>query len=489
VYGIILTALPVLLGLSALWARPAAIGQTVSSNSQMTDAPERRHVQAPAKSTPGKTRSTSGKHAVTRFRDRIGESAWNSLPLRLNKVNHDIDNHGYLDFPEAAFSALAGYSEYEEVYDWDSYFENIYMSYYGVTTFTQNNAKIFLQNEREDGLIARALKPGESLPWAQQQAKPFLAQLVLLGGRQNGRYSWLEDKYNGRTYYERLTLYLAKWSTYDLNGVGLVVWPGGGGQSGMDNQSSRTQGDGVDINCYLVREWEAMAILACKLGRASDANTFQERAAALSAKIQVYFWDDRNGFFYDRRTDSGAAFIRVKSVAGFIPLWLGIATPAQAKRLVREHLLNTREFWLKYPVATYAHTEPDFVQYETSVGCNWRGPAWIVTNYMIMHGLMRYGYMAEAKQLAYQSFDLVMKNAETREYYNSETGEGIGLNPFWGWSTLAYFMPLEFEMGYDPSDLDASAMQRLGSDVLGVTFPLNKKTMRLDLDKGAAFSQ
>jgi hypothetical protein len=336
-------ALLALFGSFTLWILPVETGRAVCSDSQITGGIERNYVQAAAKVTPLETGQVSKKSALTRFREKIGESTWNRLLLRLNKVNSDIDSRGYLNFSEAGFFVLAVYSNYQEVYDWDSYFENIYMSYYGITTFTQNNPKLFLQSQREDGLIARALKPCESLLWAQQQAKPFLAQIILLGGRQNGNYSWLEETYHGRTYYERLKLYLAKWSSYDRNGTGLVVWPGGGGQSGMDNQSSRTQGDGVDINCNLVREWEAMAILAGRLGRESEARTFKERAAALRAKIQVYFWDDRDGFFYDRKTNSGAAFIRVKSVAGFIPLWLGIATPAQAKRLVREHLLNSRE--------------------------------------------------------------------------------------------------------------------------------------------------
>jgi hypothetical protein len=39
---------------------------------------------------------------------------------------------------------------------------------------------------------------------------------------------------------------------------------------------------------------------------------------------------------------------------------------------------------------------------------------------------------------------------QTREYYNAETGTGQGLNPFWGWSTLAYAMLLELEMGTTP---------------------------------------
>jgi putative isomerase len=45
------------------------------------------------------------------------------------------------------------------------------------------------------------------------------------------------------------------------------------------------------------------------------------------------------------------------------------------------------------------------------------------------------------------------RNPVTREYYDSQTGLGYGMNPFWGWSSLAYVMPLDLEMHYDPMDL------------------------------------
>lgn len=70
----------------------------------------------------------------------------------------------------------------------------------------------------------------------------------------------------------------------------------------------------------------------------------------------------------------------------------------------------------------------------------------------------------------YKTFDLVLSEADTREYYNGETGVGLGMNPFWGWSTLGYFMPLEFEMGYDPTDLEREEIIPLGSDILGIPF-------------------
>jgi hypothetical protein len=88
---------------------------------------------------------------------------------------------------------------------------------------------------------------------------------------------------------------------------------------------------------------------------------------------------------------------------------------------------------------------------------------------MIFHGLMRHGFKDVARDIAYKSFDLVLAEADTREYYNSETGAGQGLNPFWGWSALAYFMPLEYELGYDPSDQTREEILRIGSDIMGAS--------------------
>jgi glycogen debranching enzyme len=121
---------------------------------------------------------------------------------------------------------------------------------------------------------------------------------------------------------------------------------------------------------------------------------------------------------------------------------------------VQEHLTNPKEFWLKYPVATYAASEPDFYEGRRTTECNWRGPAWVPTNYMIFHGLVRYGYNAVARELAYRTFRMALdENPATREFYDSDTGKGNGMNPFWGWSALAYVMPLEYETGADPTDL------------------------------------
>ena len=64
----------------------------------------------------------------------------------------------------------------------------------------------------------------------------------------------------------------------------------------------------------------------------------------------------------------------------------------------------------------------------------------------------------------------MLSEADTREYYNGETGVGLGMNPFRGWSAPGYFMLLEFEMGCDPTDLEREEIIPLGSDILGISF-------------------
>jgi hypothetical protein len=385
---------------------------------------------------------------------------------RLQQLNRDISKKGLHDFSQSREKLLTGYA-YGEFFDWDLYFENIYLSYYGVSKFDFSNFAVFLSRQEPDGFIPRTL--GITYPKPKQMFKPFLAQLAVLGSQQTGSYEWLRKKDYGQ-----LQKYLDRWFAYDADHNGLPTW-NSSDASGMDNQLSRS-GDldsyfdeGVDLACYLVRELQAMAIISGKLGKTKEQDEYQQRAKELTKLINNVFWDEKDGFYYDRNEKTGK-MIRVKSVAGFFPLWAGVATPAQARRLVQEHLFNEKEFWLAYPVATYAKTAPDFYEGTTKGECNWRGNTWIPSNYMIFHGLIKYGYDKEARELADRTYTMVLdRNPVTREYYDSETGQGYGMNPFWGWSSLGYIMPLEYKLHYDPTDL-AGKVRPIVSEELGIRF-------------------
>jgi len=422
---------------------------------------------------PGQTTTTPTAPAELKapgnLRSLVGSSDFDQLAPRLEAVNLAIITKGLHSFPGSSDQLLTGYA-YGEYYDWDLYFENIYLSYYGVSRYDFTNFKIFLDRQRPDGFVSRTL--GIVNPRPTQMFKPFLAQIAVLGSKQNGDdYEWLRA-----VYYDKLQRYLQRWFAYDTDGNGLPVW-NSSDASGMDNQFSRSgqvesySDEGVDLACELYRELEAMQVIAGKLGKTADAANYKKQATALAQSINRVFWDENDGFYYDRNEKTGKQ-IHIKTIAGFFPLWAGVASPAQARRLVQDHLLNKNEFWLAFPIATYARTEPDFRDggNEANGACDWRGPAWIPTNYMIFHGLVQYGFNDAAKELALKTFRMALdENPVTREYYDSDTGKGNGMNPFWGWSALAYVMPLDLIEHYNPMDLH-QPIDPIVTKYLGISF-------------------
>jgi hypothetical protein len=418
--------------------------------------------------------------ATADFLKLIGPTQAAELLTRLQKTNSDIKLKGLKTIrgvANAGGNFLTGYP-YTEFYDWDLYFENLYNGYYGVYPYCYTNLKEFLSRQQADGYINRSLNKQRD----RQHFKPFMAQLVVLGARQsNNDYAWLNTEPTGPnvtvpangSYYNRLKKYVDKWFSYDGDGNGLPTW-NSCDAAGNDNQWSRGGqlgafiDEGVDLASYLVRELRAMAVIADHLGQKDDSKAFTTHADLVCKLINDVFWDEKDGMYYDRNEKTKET-IRVKSVTNFMPLFCGAATPERAARTINERLLNEKEFWLAYPVASYAKTEPDYYQGSHNE-CNWRGSTWAPTNYMIFQGLMRYGHKDVAKELATRLFNMaVVKNPGLCEYYNAEDGSGLGHTQFWGFTSLYYVMLLEWHLDYDISDLE-KPFRPIIPDELGVKF-------------------
>lgn len=381
-------------------------------------------------------------------KDRFGTVDAELLEQRLRKLLSDVLEKGVRVHDGRA--VVTGYY-YNELYDWDLYFECLFLSYFGYSQYCRNGVEMFLDKQEPSGFVARTM--GICFDKPRHHFKPFLAQIALLGSRQEKDFRWLGGKY-----YEKLCKYLDYWFRHcDADKNGLCFWDGSD-HSGMDNQKPRLgfvgqmEYEGVDLNCYLVRELDAMSEIAKELGKPEDAEKFRLHSEKLVSLIDEYFWDETDGFYYDRSEITGEKN-RIKSVAGLLPLWLGKIPQERADRLIREHLLNPEEFWLQYPVATWAKSEKGYYQERKGGECNWMGTTWIPTNYMVFHGLVKHGAHEAARELAEKTYELVISEGEIREYYNGETGSGQGLNPFWGWGSLGLMMPYEFHHGYDPSEL------------------------------------
>ena len=369
---------------------------------------------------------------------------------------------------------FTGYA-YESLYDWDQYFEGLVQLYMGWgTKYLISAVDIFLDHQSENGFIPRAIDPPtlHRKDEPTEMVKPFLAQILLLCLHEDGQIDFLKSGDR----FDRLTAYLKYW-LFDLDkrGAGLSYWRSSP-HTGMDNQRERAGdwgsdfGEGVDLNSYLCRELRAYSLLCRAIGRVDAAKKADKWYEYRKNAVLSACWDETDGFFYDVDARTGEC-IKVKSVAGFAPMWAGIATKEQAERLVREHLLNPDEFARPFPVPAYAAGWEGYsaMFLPGDIGCAWRCNTWIPTNYMVFEGLRLYGYEVEAADLARRTADMVDK-AGFREYYASETGEGCGLDPFWGWSLLAPFMPLEAETGYNPTRLESFSEENACRVLLKITY-------------------
>lgn len=160
--------------------------------------------------------------------------------------------------------------------------------------------------------------------------------------------------------------------------------------------------------------------------------------------INAKFWNPGTGFYYayDLRANKS---IPIKVSSGFMPLFAGICSSDQANLLV-SHLTTSfakNENW--YLCASCAFDEPAFNPLKY-----WRGPVWINVNWMLYHGLERYGFIDLADRVKKDSMKLI-ENEGSFEYFdprpNGEAQEkrGIGADLF-SWSAALY---LDFI--YNPS--------------------------------------
>jgi hypothetical protein len=123
--------------------------------------------------------------------------------------------------------------------------------------------------------------------------------------------------------------------------------------------------------------------------------------------------------------------------AALSPLALPDLPEAIGRRLVEEHLLDERRFWLPVPPPSVPPTEPSFSTRDDGflwIRRYWRGPTWVNAAWLVWLGLRRLGYIEQADALAGRVAAAVLASG-LREYYHPYTGAGMGAVDF-AWSSL-----------------------------------------------------
>jgi hypothetical protein len=186
------------------------------------------------------------------------------------------------------------------------------------------------------------------------------------------------------------------------------------------------------FNAILFRADEDLRALAVSLGQPTEE--IDDWLRRVQTNFNSQFWDETAGLYFDFDMRSGKA-IPANTASTFLPLFAGLPSKEQARRLVEEHLLNPAEYApngeVRHWVTTTAQTEPAWEPRRY-----WRGPVWIIMNWFIIEGLQRYGYDDLAETIRRDTLDLI-ETSGFREYYDARDGSGCGSTDFSWTAALA----------------------------------------------------
>lgn len=191
----------------------------------------------------------------------------------------------------------------------------------------------------------------------------------------------------------------------------------------------------VLFNAILYRADEDLLALGRELGEPTEEIVGWLKR--MQAHFNTRFWDEERGLYVDYDVRAGAP-IGINTALTFVPLYAGLASQDQARRLIAEHWLNPAEYApdgvVRYRITTTSKSESAW-----EARRYWRGPVWIILNWLLAEGLRRYGFEALAEELRQDSIELVRRSGFW-EYYDPRDGSGCG-SPDFSWSAA---LALEF---------------------------------------------
>lgn len=167
----------------------------------------------------------------------------------------------------------------------------------------------------------------------------------------------------------------------------------------------------VGLNCLLYKSEQDLAWMSAQLGLNEASTEWRQRAATRRQEIDKYLWSSSYGLYYDYDFTSGTRS-RYSYATTFYPLWVGLASPEQAKAVFNNLAAFDRPGGI--------------VMSMVNTGAQWDAPyGWAPIQLIAIEGLRRYGYVAEANGISLQFLSMVLdnflKDGTIREKYDVDT--------------------------------------------------------------------
>jgi alpha,alpha-trehalase len=364
-----------------------------------------------------------------------------------------ITDHGLLYLPHP-YVVPGG--RFNEMYGWDSYFIQVGLLRDGEDQLARDTVENFLYEIEHYGTILNANRTY----YLSRSQPPFLTQMVLGVYARSRDKQWLastvpaiekhyrfwtsgahragetglsrywdfgegpapevvsaEKDAQGRNHYDLVREY---YRTHDVKDYDVSLYYDRAGdrllplfykgdrsmrESGFD-PSDRYGPFSIDIihhapvclNSLLYLMETDTAHILRELGREREAGPWRERARRRRQAVDRYLWDEKSGLYldYDFRRGRRRPY---EFATTFYPLWVGLASPEQARR-VRESLK--------------LFEAPGGILTSTRVtGNQWDAPfGWAPLQQIPALGLRRYGFEADAARISRKFIALVTKEFE-----------------------------------------------------------------------------
>jgi alpha,alpha-trehalase len=167
----------------------------------------------------------------------------------------------------------------------------------------------------------------------------------------------------------------------------------------------------VCLNSLLYKTEKDLEQISRWLGHSADAEKWSKRAEERKELITRYLWDEKSGWFFDYNLQTGE-HSSYRYATTFYPLWAGLATPEQAKAVARNLVA------LDHPGGVAMSADDTGAQWDLPYG-------WGNIEMLVIDGLRRYGFKADADRVSYEFLSMVAENfrrdGNIREKYNVVT--------------------------------------------------------------------
>jgi glycogen debranching enzyme len=206
-----------------------------------------------------------------------------------------------------------------------------------------------------------------------------------------------------------------------------------------------------ELQGYVYDAWLRMAEIYDAFGRPDRAAELRAKAAALFTRFNEVFWDEATGFYAYMLDGEKKRVMTVASNPGHL-LWSGLVPPDRAARVVKR--LMAPDMNSGWGVRTLSSDHPAYNPYSYQ-----NGSVWPHDNSLIALGFKRYGFTAEAAQIAraisgaashFQMSQLPELYAGVERSGPSFPVQYLGANVPQAWAAGSCFALLQAMLGIQP---------------------------------------